>query len=283
MAPRGAFYSVQQQLQLFGTQAEADAIARRPAERAPFETFCANPKSASVPKHDLYPVSQLVGEKKNMATQRILCEYGLHMRIEPIETAPHIHGRECHKNARCRRQTQHRVSLSSRARSRTGSSSRQRTVRPDGETISIAHALVRSFCRWCQHDFAEYHWNRQGRSSFRFCQPPVQSCQWDSILLGKCGARETTAPELLNHLQPLICGCSILPSGDCFIFHAASVSDLARRGRCTRLTAYGSLKSGSKLPHSESALRAQKVCGIRRSRRVHGIVRRFYKGEKGFA
>ena len=46
------------------------------------------------------------------------------------------------------------------------------------------------------------------------CQPPTQSSQWDSILSGKGGARETTAPELFNHLQPFSCDCvMLLPAG----------------------------------------------------------------------
>jgi hypothetical protein len=44
-------------------------------------------------------------------------------------------------------------------------------------------------------------------------------------LFRKGGAGEATATELFNHSQPLTCGCSMLP-GDCFDFHALSVSDL---------------------------------------------------------
>ncbi len=142
MTPRCSFYTVKQQLQLFGTQAETGAFAPRPSECAFFKAFGTNPQATSIPIKELYPVSQFVGEEEKVATQRILRQYCLHMSVEPIETAPHIDRGECHKNARCRREAQHRTPLSSRARSRMGSASRQRTVRPDGETSSIAQVLL---------------------------------------------------------------------------------------------------------------------------------------------
>ena len=62
----------------------------------------------------------------------------------------------------------------------------------------------------------------------RFRQPPVQSGHRDSVLLGKCGAREAATPELLDHLQPLSCWQVTLSLGDCLDFHVPSVSKLVR-------------------------------------------------------
>jgi hypothetical protein len=64
---------------------------------------------------------------------------------------------------------------------------------------------------------------------FCFCQPPAQSGERNTILPGKCGAREATTPELLNHLQPLVRSCVMLPPGDRFGFHAPSVAKGSRR------------------------------------------------------
>ena len=74
-----------------------------------------------------------------MPAQRILFQHYLHMGIEPIETLPHIDGRECQKNACRRRETQHSRPRSNRSRVCTGSGSRQRTFMPDGLSTSMAH------------------------------------------------------------------------------------------------------------------------------------------------
>jgi len=62
----------------------------------------------------------------------------------------------------------------------------------------------------------------------RLFEPPVQSGKRNSILLREAGAGKAAAPELFNHLQTLICACTMLP-GDCFDFHAPSVSNQGSR------------------------------------------------------
>jgi len=82
--------------------------------------------------------------------------------------------------------------------------------------------------RRSQFDFAEYNRDRKIGGSLRFCQPIAQGGQGNSILAGESSACKATAPELLNHLQTLIWGCSVLSSGNCFDFHERSVARLAQ-------------------------------------------------------
>jgi hypothetical protein len=66
----------------------------------------------------------------------------LHICIETIETAPHIHGQQRYEDTGCRRNTQHRDSLNSFIKSDGESGSRHRIVSPDEATSSIAQVLL---------------------------------------------------------------------------------------------------------------------------------------------
>ena len=133
---------MKQQLQFFRAQADAGTLAGGPVECALFETLGANPQAAPIPKDQFDPVSQFVGEQENVAAERILREHRLYIGIEPVEGLAHVNRTQCDENTRRRRKAEHVQPRSSSARSRTASVSRQRTVRPDGPTTSIAQGLV---------------------------------------------------------------------------------------------------------------------------------------------
>lgn len=98
------------------------------------------------------------------------------------------------------------------------------TNRQSGGSNNFHRPNIRGhgFCR-SQFDFAED--NRDWKiGSFRFCQPIAQGRQRNSVLAGESSARKPTAPELFNHLEPMICGCSILLPCDRFDFHERSVA-----------------------------------------------------------
>ena len=130
---------MQQQLQFLRSQTNACSVAGRPAESPALETFCADPQPAAVPYQQFHSVSRLIREYENVAALRILSEDCLYVRIEPVETAPHIYRSKCHNHAGCRRKAEHYASVSTRIRSLVGSTSRQRTVTPERPTYSIVH------------------------------------------------------------------------------------------------------------------------------------------------
>jgi hypothetical protein len=74
VAPGCAFDSVQKQLQFFGTQAEADALARGPAECASFQTLRTKPKARPIPVQKPDPVAPFIGEDKQVAAKDLLME-----------------------------------------------------------------------------------------------------------------------------------------------------------------------------------------------------------------
>jgi hypothetical protein len=74
-----------------------------------------------------------------MPAQGVLRQNCLHIRIQTIETATHIHRYKRYEDTGCRRNTQHRVSSISFIKSDTGIASRHRIVSPDEAISSIAH------------------------------------------------------------------------------------------------------------------------------------------------
>jgi hypothetical protein len=73
-----------------------------------------------------------------MATENLLIENRLRKCIQTIEAESHVNRIESYKDARRRGNAQQRPPRIKRARPWTVSSSRQRTVSPEGATISIA-------------------------------------------------------------------------------------------------------------------------------------------------
>ncbi len=76
-----------------------------------------------------------------MPTEDFLVEDGLSQRVQTIEAEPHIHRIQCYEHTRGRRNAQRRVPRSNRFTTLAGRGSRQRTVRPERATTSIAHGL----------------------------------------------------------------------------------------------------------------------------------------------
>ena len=76
-----------------------------------------------------------------MPTEDFLVEDGLSPRVPTMEAEPPIHGMECYEHTRGRRNAQPRVPRSNRVRTFAGRGSRQRAVRPEGATTSIAQGL----------------------------------------------------------------------------------------------------------------------------------------------
>jgi len=153
-----------------------------------------------------------------MAAERILRKHPLYIGIESVEGFAHVHRAQCNENTRRRRKAEH-VQPRSSARQISNCKRFAATDRQAGRSNNFHRPGGGPLnCRWFQADFSEYDWYRKIRTTLCFCKPPVQSRQRDSVLSGKGGARETTAPELLNHSHPLLCGCTMLP-GICFHFH----------------------------------------------------------------
>jgi len=62
-----------------------------PGETPLLQTLSADPQPAAVPKQNLHPVAVLVGKHEPVAGQRVLLEYRLCKRKQPIEARPQIH------------------------------------------------------------------------------------------------------------------------------------------------------------------------------------------------
>jgi hypothetical protein len=173
-----------------------------------------------------------------VATERILRKYSLHMSIEPIETAPHVDRSERHKNACCRRQAQHRGSLSSRARSLTGSASRQRTVSPDGATTSMAQGLFGSVAGGTSMTSLNTTGTGKFKDRFAFFSHQLR------VASGIPYCREKAARvRPLRRKSSTICSrCAAVARCCCRGIDLISMPSAYRiprnRGRCTPLTAY---------------------------------------------
>jgi len=69
-----ALYSMKQQLQFFGTQAEAGPLARGPAKCALLKTLRTEPKARPIPVQKPDPVTPFIGENKQVAAKDLLIE-----------------------------------------------------------------------------------------------------------------------------------------------------------------------------------------------------------------
>src|SRR6266487_4819161 len=99
-SPGSAFDPVEQQGQLFSTQAAAGPFASGPAKGAFLQTLGADPQARAIPKEDLQPVAITVGEDKPMAGGRLLLQHTLHPRVESVETLAHVHRFQGDENPR---------------------------------------------------------------------------------------------------------------------------------------------------------------------------------------
>jgi hypothetical protein len=157
-----------QQLQFFGTQADAGAVARGPAECTFFETLGANPKSTAIPIENTDSVTELIGEQEQMPAENFLVENRLHKSIETVEAESQIYRCKRDKYAGCRRNAQHCLTPASFAMSWTVNCSRQRIVKPDGAMISIFHPVAEALSWDASFTSLNKTGTRTGRFETRF-------------------------------------------------------------------------------------------------------------------
>lgn len=79
-----------------------------------------------------------------MPAQRVLIQYGLHISIKAVETAPHIDRIQGYKYAGCQREAQHGSPQSRRASASTDRDSLHRTIIPVGPVSSTAKGIKKS-------------------------------------------------------------------------------------------------------------------------------------------
>ena len=76
-----------------------------------------------------------------MSTENLLIEDRLSQSVQTVKAKPHVDGIKGYEYASGRRNAQHMVPRSNRARIFAESASRHRTVRPEGATTSMAQGL----------------------------------------------------------------------------------------------------------------------------------------------
>lgn len=90
MTPGCSFNAVEQQLQLFRSQASACAFTRGPAESSAFQALGAEPQTGPIPEKQFDAGASSICKTEQMPAQRLLGEDGLHVRVERVETRAHI-------------------------------------------------------------------------------------------------------------------------------------------------------------------------------------------------